>query len=290
MTQKGKNLQWLLCFLACLLPLVSSAQEDLEEKQIKVAMRMIGHEILMSMGDCDSRVLPIENIDGHYKISFEFEFGFDPDELATIVDKVMKETQITSDYLVEVEQCETQEKVHSFWVWKNDSMIPCAGRILPEDCYNLIVSLIEENNQTQTTTKTSPSNTKLYTFSFVGIASLLFMGVVFYRRKQKDTPGIDPHHLKIGGFLFDQKNMTLSFDQSKVNLSYKESELLSALYASVNTPLAREVILKKVWGDEGDYIGRTLDVYISKLRKKLELDASVRIVNIRGVGYKLVVE
>jgi DNA-binding response OmpR family regulator len=48
--------------------------------------------------------------------------------------------------------------------------------------------------------------------------------------------------------------------------------------------------LNKVWGDEGDYIGRTLDVFISKLRKKLEADSSIKIVNIRGVGYKLVMD
>jgi len=46
--------------------------------------------------------------------------------------------------------------------------------------------------------------------------------------------------------------------------------------------------LANVWGDQGDYVGRTLDVFISKLRKKLEADTNVRIVNIRGVGYKLV--
>ena len=58
----------------------------------------------------------------------------------------------------------------------------------------------------------------------------------------------------------------------------------------VNTTVERDVILNMVWGDEGDYVGRTLDVFISKLRKKLEADSSVKIVNIRGVGYKLVTE
>ena len=53
--------------------------------------------------------------------------------------------------------------------------------------------------------------------------------------------------------------------------------------------LEREVILKTVWGDDGDYIGRTLDVFISKLRKKLEANTNLKIVNIRGVGYKLVI-
>jgi DNA-binding response OmpR family regulator len=84
--------------------------------------------------------------------------------------------------------------------------------------------------------------------------------------------------------------MALSFEDKSVELSSKEAELLSLLHNFANAPLEREVILQKVWGDEGDYVGRTLDVFISKLRKKLEADANVKIVNIRGVGYKLVMD
>ena len=61
------------------------------------------------------------------------------------------------------------------------------------------------------------------------------------------------------------------------------------LYQKANTTVERDIILNKVWGDEGDYVGRTLDVFISKLRKKLETDSTIKIVNIRGVGYKLVI-
>jgi DNA-binding response OmpR family regulator len=55
-----------------------------------------------------------------------------------------------------------------------------------------------------------------------------------------------------------------------------------------HSTVERDYLLRTVWGDEGNYIGRTLDVFISKLRKKLEDDASVKIINVRGVGYKLI--
>ena len=84
--------------------------------------------------------------------------------------------------------------------------------------------------------------------------------------------------------------MALSFEDNRVELSNKEAELLSLLHTYANAPVEREVILQRVWGDEGDYVGRTLDVFISKLRKKLEADASVKIVNIRGIGYKLLMD
>ena len=62
------------------------------------------------------------------------------------------------------------------------------------------------------------------------------------------------------------------------------------LIAGANEPVDRNELLREVWGDEGDYVGRTLDVFISKLRKKLKPDPSLKIVNIRGIGYKLVID
>jgi DNA-binding response OmpR family regulator len=84
--------------------------------------------------------------------------------------------------------------------------------------------------------------------------------------------------------------MLLIREEKTIELTSKESELLNLLYASANETVERDIILNKVWGDEGDYVGRTLDVYISKLRKKLGNDASIQIKNIRGIGYKLIIE
>ena len=70
------------------------ADEVLREKKELVAMRMIGHEVLLCLGDNTSRVLPIRKEEGRYVISFENEFGFDPDDIATTIQKVMKENDI----------------------------------------------------------------------------------------------------------------------------------------------------------------------------------------------------
>jgi DNA-binding response OmpR family regulator len=83
--------------------------------------------------------------------------------------------------------------------------------------------------------------------------------------------------------------MHLILGNEVTELTGKEVALLTVLHDSVNQTVEREVILNKVWGDEGDYIGRTLDVFISKLRKKLAADPDLKIANIRGVGYKLIV-
>lgn len=62
------------------------------------------------------------------------------------------------------------------------------------------------------------------------------------------------------------------------------------LYQTANQTLERDVILNKVWGDEGDYIGRTLDVFISKLRKKLEFDPRIKIVSNCNIRFTLIMD
>lgn len=73
----------------------------------------------------------------------------------------------------------------------------------------------------------------------------------------------------------------------EISLSKKECELLEIFVANPNKIIKREELTKKVWEDNGVFVGRSLDTYISKLRKKLKDDESIQLINIHGVGYKL---
>ena len=95
--------------------------------------------------------------------------------------------------------------------------------------------------------------------------------------------------LMIGKYQFDKRNLLLTLGSEEIELSTKEADLLTLLYSSANNTLKRESILKIVWEDEGAYVGRTLDVFISNLRKKLGADENVKIINVRGVGYKMII-
>lgn len=285
----------------CLLPLLglSISEEMVYEKRIGVAMRMIGHEVLTNLGDLDSRVLPIEKVDNQYKISFEHEFGFNPEHLATIIKPIMAKTGVASHYWVEVQQCETREMVYSFEIG-NASFVPCQGRIMPKDCYDLLITIMDTSYLSENFYSASNNGQPLpfketrrlsfFTSPLMIVPLLFLVGLIGYILKTRNDEMKDEHHIPIGAFIFDKRNMTLSCQDRNVELSKKESELLSVLHDSANVPLNRDVILEKVWGDEGHYVGRTLDVFISKLRKKLDGDDRVKIVNIRGIGYKLVMD
>jgi DNA-binding response OmpR family regulator len=91
----------------------------------------------------------------------------------------------------------------------------------------------------------------------------------------------------LGKYSFDFSNLTLRNNASEKTLTQKEAEVLKLLYYNRQRVLKREEILKHVWGDDDYFMGRSMDVFISKLRKYLKEDPSVQIVNYHGVGFKL---
>ena len=93
---------------------------------------------------------------------------------------------------------------------------------------------------------------------------------------------------KIGRFQFDTQKQVLSIDGNQTKLTTKESELLGLLCAHRNEILQRDYALKTVWSDDNYFNARSMDVYITKLRKHLKADENIEIINIHGKGYKLI--
>ena len=94
--------------------------------------------------------------------------------------------------------------------------------------------------------------------------------------------------VSIGRFTFDRNKQILAIDGEKRKLTTKESELLSILYEHANDVLPRELALNKIWEDDNRVYARSMDVYITKLRKLLKDDPGIEIINIHGKGYKLI--
>ncbi|MFV9551498.1 winged helix-turn-helix domain-containing protein [Algibacter sp. PT7-4] len=265
--------------------IVGNAQEKINDKHIEVALRMIGHRILLNSADSTSRVLPLKKEKNQYKIQFESKLVFNPDSLVSIVKNVVDEAKIASNYIVEVEECGTANVVYSFEmdIFKKLDIIPCQGRVLPKSCYSILFTIIDAKAN-QNNALFSKTNAIYY----IVIAILLIMLLWTFFKKRMAIKGNNANLIPLGNYVFDKKNTELIINHKKIELTSKEADLLLLLYNAANTTVERDVILSMVWGDEGDYIGRTVDVFISKLRKKLELDSQLKIVNVRGVGYKLV--
>ena len=100
----------------------------------------------------------------------------------------------------------------------------------------------------------------------------------------------DRQQFELGDFTFDHRNLMLSHPNGERKLTRKEGEVLRLLCMHQDQVLPRELVLNMVWGDDTYFLGRSLDVFISRLRKYLKPDPRIAIVNVHGVGFKLVVE
>lgn len=108
---------------------------------------------------------------------------------------------------------------------------------------------------------------------------------VFLRRSHGENPANESYTL--GQFTFECRNLTLHHVKGLKVLTQKEADVLRLLCLNQDRVMKREEILKAVWGDDDYFLGRSLDVFISKLRKYMKEDPSVEIVNYHGVGFRI---
>jgi DNA-binding response OmpR family regulator len=110
------------------------------------------------------------------------------------------------------------------------------------------------------------------------------------RRAMSTSFETDDSLIVIGDYQFDKSNFLLSKDDFQKKLTKKEANILKMLCKFENQVVPREVVLNGVWGQDDYFVGRSLDVFITKLRKYLSLDPKVQIENIHGIGFKLITD
>jgi DNA-binding response OmpR family regulator len=123
----------------------------------------------------------------------------------------------------------------------------------------------------------------------------LRIGAILRRCQKMETNGqpIPLNHgsvFSLGKYTFDSMNHELRIDDKRIGLTTKEVELLRVLYSHKNQLITREKTLKTVWGSDNYFIGRSMDVFITKLRKYLKEDPDISIVNVHGTGFRLEVK
>ncbi|QNJ98755.1 winged helix-turn-helix domain-containing protein [Constantimarinum furrinae] len=260
------------------------AQTDFPER-VKLSLREVGHTLLLAHGDSVSLVMPVvKKEDMLFELSFQRSLAIEPDSLISLMESAFKRSGLPEVYRVEVLQCSNREVVYSYGMEHNteNSIIPCRGRFLPENCYTIQLRFLNQ--------KTPFLSTKMIILLLGGIA-LLLTGFLFFRSRVSPTPvSLDTEAKIIGSFYFYPEQNKLVQQATEIPLSNKECELLALFVASPNHIITREELTKKVWEDNGVIVGRSLDTYISKLRKKLKADENIKITNVHGVGYRLEVQ
>lgn len=257
-----------------------SLSDNFPEK-VKIALRDAGNQLLLANQDSTSLILPIKALQPlKYKLSFEKPLKIEPDSLVRILDNSLSKTELPNEYLTEVLQCIDNEVAYSFDMKKSvdTDVIPCLGRDLPQNCYTITVQF----TNMPITTKTS------YGWYLLLATGFFIMSFGFFSKKTPSTitePTED--HVALGSFYFYPEQNKLVKQATEINLSKKECEILALFVERPNQIIKRDDLTKAVWEDNGVFVGRSLDTYISKLRKKLQSDSNIKLTNVHGVGYKL---
>jgi DNA-binding winged helix-turn-helix (wHTH) protein len=255
---------------------------DYDSSKREVLLRKIGHEVLLQSGDSTSRVLPIKRLkENQYQIRFENALTFLPDSLITITQRLLEGDPVSSDYIVNVLNSSDSSVAYAFAISNDakENIIACKGRKQPKASYLISIDF----RPTMTT-----SGGKAYLFT--GLPILAFVGFMLLKSpkpRKALIPSQQPNTMTIGSILFNTEKHQLLSNDNTINLTGTEARLLEILVLSANETVDRARLQKEIWEDEGVIVGRSLDMFISKLRKKLEIDPSLKIVNIRGRGYKI---
>lgn len=256
---------------------MSCGDENSFSEITKIALRDVGNSLLLSQNDSTSLVLPITNIDANkFELTFQEELSIVPDNLVDAVKNSFAKANLPDNYRIEVLQCSDNEVAYSYEM-KNEeqnSIIPCMGRALPIGCYIIQVQF----------TELKQTSWVIYVLLFGGVILALWFLMKLRKPKLKEDT-LESYIIGKYEFYPDQNKLVKS--ASEIQLSKKECELLEIFYENLNTVVKRDELVKRVWEDQGVFVGRSLDTYISKLRKKLQEDDSIKITNIHGIGYKL---
>lgn len=118
---------------------------------------------------------------------------------------------------------------------------------------------------------------------------LVRVNAVLRRTEAFQMAASDKQFFELGDFVFDHERQLLKYNDKEIKLTTKESELLHLLCLNKNGVLERNYALNAIWGDDNYFNGRSMDVYIAKLRKHLKPEPRIEIINIHGKGFKLLV-
>ena len=251
--------------------------EDRAEK-VNLAMRQVAHNLLILEKDSISQIPPVIQ-DGN-RFSLEIEC-LNYDYLPYIINEVFTEFNIKDEYRVIVKLCESEEVKLGYTSQSfNAKNMACQGREMDPGCHRIILHLddikpLEENNASI-----------IPMLPMAILLGLSFFGWIWYKNNS-DTTIHNGSTYQLGSYSFDSLNQKIFQGKTSQDLTYRENKLLLLLAKNKNSVVERETILAEVWEDEGVIVGRSVDVFISRLRKFFKEDEKVGIKSVHGVGYRL---
>ncbi|RYY41839.1 MAG: winged helix family transcriptional regulator [Chitinophagaceae bacterium] len=250
---------------------------------------MAGHQLLRAAGDSSSLVPAVQQEPDSYRLSLPASWSLPTDSVVAIVNRSLQTAGRGDDFVVNL-VARGGEQVYFGYALSDEggkTLVPCLGRTLPARGYNLEVRFHEGSRGGWRTAGAA-------TLALLALG-LFARGALGTRRspvaaapaqQAVEIRPVHDTHLHIGRYRFVPEEQCLYLEGTRIALTSKEARLLE-LFATRPNELIDRKELQRVWEDEGVIVGRSLDVFVSRLRKKLEADSSIAIVGVTGKGYRL---
>ncbi|MCC6410495.1 MAG: winged helix-turn-helix domain-containing protein [Saprospiraceae bacterium] len=273
-----------LPLLAWLLPGDADKGEGVfSHEKVNLALRRTADGLLRISGDSTSRIPAIEHAGGDtWRVRLEQPFGYE--ELPALLQSSFDLYGIRRPYEVMVRRCDDATIDLGFHQkdFLQNKEVPCGGRDLPAACRFIEITFLENGGGTS------------FLAGKIGLSMLFLAGLagIWFFRRQKSVPVTpastgETDWLTFGNSRLDVAGQVLVCGGVNQMLTFRETKLLRLFATNPDRLLERDVILRQVWADEGVLVGRSVDVFVSRLRKKLAADPSVGIAAVHGVGYRL---
>lgn len=257
-------------------------------EKVNLALRRTAHHLLAQSGDSTSLIPPVIQGAEPGAWIIRLERPFEYLALPGLLQESFDLHGITTEYDVMLLNCENDELLlgynkHDF-TEQNDP--PCGTREQNGQCYNIQVTFADTTEQSSAT----------HWLLWITLPAMLALGYFLYRNLKKhpgpgtpETPDekVKQQAVTFGRSALDAANQSLTVAGVRHELTYREAKLLQLFFRHPNQLLERDFILQNVWADEGILVGRSVDMFVSRLRKLLRTDDSLRIATVHGVGYRL---
>lgn len=291
----------LLCFLCAMVVALArpgdASNDELAEKRKHVVVRTIGDKLLKDANDFSTPVQALQELDEHtLRLHFQAPIAITPDSLSSIATTLIS-PDIAQRAIVQVKDVSSAAIVYAFEINHAEPVIiPCTDRILPESPYFVDISFYSG----------STTFGRLGSFSLGLLISalvlLVLLGVYVWRNQSANkrvsdlrksyskTPLDKPENerlIQVRGIQLDLDNHRIICNQERIELTNKEAQVFGILLKNEGQLVSRSYLTEEVWLKEGVITSRSLDMYISRLRKKLKALPNAEIVNEHGKGYVL---
>ncbi|MVM31328.1 transcriptional regulator [Spirosoma sp. HMF4905] len=278
----------LLCTqFAWLAPAQTTTDNQRFSQKANLAIRRTVHHLLLKSGDSTSRIQPIQQPNAQI-FQVRIDHSFDYSLLPALLQESLSLHDIKTNYDVAVLDCAQGQLQLGYNVRdlteKNE--VPCLARTQAPGCYTIQVTFASPETASQ----------PIAGWWVLAMGGLLTgLGFVVWKRSvggsnsttMPELIALEPDRILFGNSSFEPARQLLYSGTNQYTLTYREAKLLRFFSSHLNQVVERDFILKSVWEDEGIIVGRSVDVFVSRLRKMLQDDPSIRIVAVHGVGYRV---